>query len=113
VKDAFCKIRIDGATLRVPDCGSVVRRRQEQHRAWLGSLTDNLAESATSQARRAICGIDLSELEAMGAAERLAARRLRDGNKGSARRLRGALPSFLGNAPHVLVAGLEPLRTPR
>lgn len=46
--------------------GNDARRGQEEYRVWLDSLPDNLAESATAEALRAICKIDLSELEAVG-----------------------------------------------
>jgi len=36
---------------------------QEEYRAWLDSLPDALADSATADALRTICEIDLSELE--------------------------------------------------
>jgi hypothetical protein len=45
---------------------------QDAHRAWLDGLPDNLTESATAEALRAICEIDLSELG--GTAARLRAR---------------------------------------
>ena len=35
---------------------------QGDYQAWLDSLPDNLAESATAQALRAVCDLDLSEL---------------------------------------------------
>lgn len=38
---------------------------QEEYRAWLDGLSDNLAESATAEALRAICDLDLSELESV------------------------------------------------
>ena len=40
---------------------------QEEYRAWLDSLPDNLAESATAQALRAVCDLDLSELDVIRA----------------------------------------------
>jgi hypothetical protein len=36
---------------------------QEGYETWLDSLPENLAESSTGEALRAICEIDLSELE--------------------------------------------------
>ena len=36
---------------------------QEEYRAWLDSLPDPLTESATADALRTICDLDLSELE--------------------------------------------------
>jgi len=38
---------------------------QDEYRAWLDSLPDNLAESATAQALRAVCDLDLSELDSV------------------------------------------------
>jgi hypothetical protein len=38
---------------------------QEEYRAWLDSLPDALTESATADALRAICDLDLSELESV------------------------------------------------
>lgn len=37
---------------------------QEDYRAWLDGLPENLQEGATAQALEAICELDLSELEA-------------------------------------------------
>lgn len=37
---------------------------QEQYREWLEALPDNLRESALGEALRAVCEINLSELEA-------------------------------------------------
>ena len=38
---------------------------QEGYRTWLDSLPENLAESATEEALRAICDLDLSELDSV------------------------------------------------
>jgi hypothetical protein len=38
---------------------------QDDYRAWLDSLPDNLAESATAEALRAICDYDLSDLDSL------------------------------------------------
>ena len=38
---------------------------QEEYRAWRDSLPDNLAESATAEALRAVCDLDLSELDSV------------------------------------------------
>jgi hypothetical protein len=38
---------------------------QEDYRAWLDSLPDSLADSATANALRSICDLDLSELESV------------------------------------------------
>jgi len=38
---------------------------QDGYRAWLDSLPDNLAESATTDALRAICDLDLSDLDSV------------------------------------------------
>jgi hypothetical protein len=38
---------------------------QDDYRAWLDSLPNNLAESATAEALRAICDYDLSDLDSL------------------------------------------------
>jgi hypothetical protein len=38
---------------------------QDQYAAWLESLPENLQDSATAEALRAICDLDLAELEAV------------------------------------------------
>jgi hypothetical protein len=38
---------------------------QDDYRAWLDSLPDNLAESATAEALRSSCNLDLSDLNSM------------------------------------------------
>ena len=38
---------------------------QVKHAAWLDSLPENLQDSATAEALRAICELDLSELQAI------------------------------------------------
>jgi hypothetical protein len=38
---------------------------QVEFAAWLESLPDNLQDSATAEALRAICDLDLSELQAI------------------------------------------------
>ena len=38
---------------------------QEEYQAWLDALPESLQESATAETLRAICEIDLSELEAV------------------------------------------------
>jgi hypothetical protein len=38
---------------------------QDEYRKWLDSLPDNLAESATAQALRAVCDLDLSKLDSV------------------------------------------------
>jgi hypothetical protein len=38
---------------------------QEDYRAWLDSLPVNLADSNTAEALRAVCEIDLSDLESV------------------------------------------------
>ena len=38
---------------------------QDEYRAWLDSLPDNLTESAAAEALRSICNLDLSELESV------------------------------------------------
>jgi len=41
------------------------RKEQIEFMAWLESLPDNLQDSATAEALRAICEFDLSELQAI------------------------------------------------
>jgi hypothetical protein len=38
---------------------------QDGYRGWLDSLPDNLAESATADALRTICDLDLSDLDSV------------------------------------------------
>ncbi len=38
---------------------------QDEYRTWLDSVPDNLAESVMAQALRAVCEVDLSELESV------------------------------------------------
>jgi hypothetical protein len=38
---------------------------QADYQAWLDALPENLAESATAEALRAVCEFDLSELEGL------------------------------------------------
>ncbi len=38
---------------------------QDEYQTWLDSVPDNLAEGAAAEALRAICNVDLSELEAV------------------------------------------------
>ena len=38
---------------------------QLEYRAWRDSLPDNLAESATAEALRVVCDLDLSEVESV------------------------------------------------
>ena len=38
---------------------------QAEYAAWLDSLPDNLQDSATAEALRAICDLDLTELQAI------------------------------------------------
>jgi len=38
---------------------------QAEYAAWLDSLPDNLQQSATAEALRAICDLDLTELQAI------------------------------------------------
>jgi hypothetical protein len=52
--------------------------------AWLQSLPDNLQDSATAEALRAICDLDLSELQAMLAAARKSAHKRRTVRSGAA-----------------------------
>jgi uncharacterized Zn finger protein len=36
---------------------------QDEYQAWLAALQQNMADSATAEASRTICNLDLSELE--------------------------------------------------
>ena len=38
---------------------------QDEYQAWLDALPQNIADSATAEALRAICDLDLSELESI------------------------------------------------
>jgi hypothetical protein len=38
---------------------------QDEYQAWLDALPQNIADSATAEALRAICELDLSELESI------------------------------------------------
>ena len=38
---------------------------QDEYRAWLDALPQNMEDSATAEALRAICDLDLSELESI------------------------------------------------
>lgn len=40
-------------------------KAQTEYAAWLDSLPDNLQHSATAEALRAICDLDLSEIQAI------------------------------------------------
>jgi hypothetical protein len=40
-------------------------KEQVEFMAWLDSLPENLQDSATAEALRAICEVDLSELQAI------------------------------------------------
>ena len=50
-----------------PDAGPTtgLLEAQVEFAAWLESLPDNLQDSATAEALRAICDLDLSELQAI------------------------------------------------
>ena len=47
------------------DAVAVLVELQDEYRTWRDSLPDNLAESATAEALRAVCDLDLSELESV------------------------------------------------
>jgi hypothetical protein len=47
-----------------PDHVTGLVEAQVEFAAWLESLPDNLQDSATAEALRAICDLDLSELQA-------------------------------------------------
>jgi hypothetical protein len=42
-----------------------VRRKKAEYTAWLNILPDSLQDSATAEALRAICELDLTELQAI------------------------------------------------
>jgi hypothetical protein len=44
---------------------AAVLQAQAEYAAWLDSLPDNLQQSATADALRAICDLDLTELQAV------------------------------------------------
>src|SRR6202047_4443708 len=54
-----------GRARRWPDHGTGLVKEQLEFMAWLESLPDNLQDSATAEALRAICEFDLSELQAI------------------------------------------------
>jgi hypothetical protein len=47
------------------DATAALAAAQERYAAWLESLPENLEDSATAQALRAICELDLNELRAI------------------------------------------------
>jgi len=46
------------------DALETITALQNEYAAWLEALPDNLSDSATAEALRAICELDLSELQA-------------------------------------------------
>jgi hypothetical protein len=54
-----------GRAQRWDDHVAGLMRAQVEFMAWLESLPDNLQDSATAEALRAICDLDLSELQAI------------------------------------------------
>ena len=54
-----------GRAWRWDDHVAGVVEAQVEFMAWLESLPDNLQDSATAEALRAICDLDLSELQAI------------------------------------------------
>ncbi len=54
-----------GRTRRWTDHVTGLVEAQVEFAAWLESLPDNLQDSATAEALRAICDLDLSELQAI------------------------------------------------
>lgn len=51
-------------TQRWRDALEILAALQAEYAAWLEALPDNLHDSATAEALRAICALDLSELQA-------------------------------------------------
>jgi len=45
------------------DAVSELQELQDEYQAWLDALPQNMEDSATAEALRAICDLDLSELE--------------------------------------------------
>jgi hypothetical protein len=54
-----------GRAQRWRDAVSQLIALQGQYAAWLEALLDNLQDSATAEALRAICDLDLTELQAI------------------------------------------------
>ena len=54
-----------GRTRRWTDHVTGLVKEQVEFMAWLDSLPENLQDSATAEALRAICDLDLSELQAI------------------------------------------------
>jgi len=72
-----------GRARRWTDHVGLVEARVE-FAAWLQSLPDNLQDSATAEALRAICDLDLGELQAMLAAARKSPHKRRTVRSGAA-----------------------------
>jgi hypothetical protein len=47
------------------DAVSELQELQDEYQAWLDALPENMEDSATAEALRTICDLDLSELEAI------------------------------------------------
>jgi hypothetical protein len=45
------------------DAVAELQELQDEYQAWLDTLPQNMEDSATAEALRAICDLDLSELE--------------------------------------------------
>ena len=54
---------ITAASFRDGDRPSPERDLQDEYQAWLEALPQNMEDSATAEALRTICDLDLSELE--------------------------------------------------
>jgi hypothetical protein len=47
------------------DAVAELQELQDEYQAWLDALPQNIADSATAEALRAICDLELSELESI------------------------------------------------
>jgi hypothetical protein len=46
-------------------CRGTIQDLQDDYQAWLDALPQNMEDSATAEALRAICDLDLSELQSI------------------------------------------------
>ena len=54
-----------GRPQRWRDAVAELQDLQDEYQAWFDALPQNMADSATAEALRAICDLDLSELESI------------------------------------------------
>jgi hypothetical protein len=58
-------IRSEGSARPWHDTLAALTALQVEYRAWLDALPDNLQDSALAEALQAICGFDLTDLQAI------------------------------------------------